>query len=371
MKVNELASFIEKVLIKSFPNNPIKQKIEGDFERKLNFACPICGDSQKKSSKKRGNVFLDTGTYKCFNDGCMSYMALGEFISLMCKKYDILLPDLILDSSIQYKIQVNSENHLLRFLTSDTSKLIKITDVINRFSLVRLDQADENSEAFRYIQNRDITQIDDFGDCLYSDFADNKVYIFNLEKRTGRILGFSIRNLDQDADRKYIIKTYTDLKTIFSQYDISNELLSDANFLNNYFNILNIDFSKTVSLTEGQFDAMFINNCIATSGVSKAMSIIKDLALKSKIRIIFDKDSAGKNQMLSLIKQGYSVFLWNKVLTEIQRKFKSDYYSIKKIKDINDLYSFISERDDDYSVHEFNVWINDFFSESVFDLIYL
>jgi hypothetical protein len=373
MQINELVSFLENVLQKRFPNIHAKQQIEGDLDRKINFACPICGDSQKKVSKKRGNIFLDTGTYKCFNDGCMSYMPLHEFISQMCNQHGILLPSFLLDEPVQSKVRPNRENQLVRFLTSDTSELVKVTDVINRFSLKRLDQIDEGSEAYRYIDGRNITQVDDFGDCLYSDFADNKVYIFNFDRRSGRILGFSIRSLDPDADRKYIIKSYTDLKQIFAQREIAKELVDDANFLNNYFNILNVDFSKPISLTEGQFDSMFVRNCIATSGVSKAMSILKDLGVKSLIRIIFDRDSAGKNQMMSLIKQGYSVFLWNKVASDLRKKFPSDddYYKIKGIKDINDLFSFLFERDDDYSVHEFNVWLDGYFSDSVFDLIYL
>ena len=46
-----------------------------------------------------------------------------------------------------------------------------------------------------------------------------------------------MRSLDPNSDRKYIIKTYTDLAGIFSQKGLNKQVIEDANFLNNYFNI--------------------------------------------------------------------------------------------------------------------------------------
>ena len=60
MTIEEITAFVETVLRKRFHDVLEKQKIDGSSDRKLNFACPICGDSQKKVSKKRGNLYLDT-----------------------------------------------------------------------------------------------------------------------------------------------------------------------------------------------------------------------------------------------------------------------------------------------------------------------
>ena len=371
MKVEEIAGFVEVLLKTRFPNVHDKHKIDGDRVRKLNFACPICGDSEKKASKKRGNIFLDTGAYKCFNDGCMAYMTLTEFVSQMSKKYHIQLPSFILDEDFQPAPVKRDENHLISFLTSDTSKLINISDVINRFSLRRLDQVEETSEALRYAVSRNLTRIDDFGDVLYTDSSDNKIYIFNFDHRSGRLLGFAMRYLDPNAERKYIIKSYTEVANIFMQRDLDKSLMQNADFLNNYFNILNINFAMPISMTEGQFDSMFVYNCIATSGVTKAHSILTNLGAKGSIRIIFDKDKAGKNQMIGLIKQGYSVFLWNKVMADLKKAYSEDYHKILDIKDINNLFSYLCSKQDGYDTVKFNRWINQYFSESQFDLMYL
>ena len=374
MKIEELSAFLETLLRKRFHDVPDKQKLEIHSDRKLNFACPICGDSTKKVGKKRGNLYLDTGAYKCFNDGCMAYMPIGEFVAKMSKQYDVMLPSFVLEGEYKpTKAVKRAENQLIRFLTSDTSSLIRITDIINRFSLKRLDQIDESSNAFQYIKSRDLHLIEDFGDFLYTDSSDNKVYIFNFDRRSGRVLGFSIRSLNPHAERKYIIKSYTDLSQVFSQRGLPKELIEDANFLNNYFNILNVDFSKPIIMTEGQFDSLLIKNCIATSGASKARGIFASLGAKDASRVLFDRDKAGKTQMMSFIKQGYSVFLWNKAIGDLKRKFseQKDLIAMTHIKDVNDLFSYIHTRDSSYTVEKFNDWLSSYFSETVFDMAYL
>jgi hypothetical protein len=373
MKHEEILYFVETLLRKRFHDVPEKQKIDGDQDRKLNFACPICGDSEKKISKKRGNLYLDTGAYKCFNDGCMAYMTLAEFVAKMSREHGILLPSFVLEAEHKPVKVKRDDNQLIRFLTSDTTELVTITDVINRFGLKRLDQIEGPSRALDYIRGRDLNLIEDFGDCLYADSSDNKVFIFNFDRRSGKLLGFSMRSLNPNTERKYIIKTYTDLSNIFLQKHLPKQLIDDANFLNNYFNILNIDFSKPILLAEGQFDSLLLDNCIATSGVSKAKSIMSNLGAKSGVKIIFDKDQAGKVQMMNFIKQGYSVFLWNKAISELKKASEStqEFLQINRIKDINDLFSFLRKKRPGYTTKEFNSWIGANFSETVYDMVFL
>lgn len=373
MKHDELIYFVKTVLRKKFHDTSDKQKIDESNDRKLNFACPICGDSEKKSSKKRGNLYLDTGAYKCFNDGCMAYMTLSEFVARMSRETGIMLPTFVVDLEHKPVKTRRDDNQLIRFLTSDTSELVRITDVVNRFGLKRLDQLEEDCRALAYIRSRDLDQIEEFGDYLYSDSSDSRIFIFNFDRRSGRLLGFSMRSLDPNSDRKYIIKTYTDLANIFMQKHLAKQLVDDANFLNNYFNILNVDFARPILVAEGQFDSMLLDNCIATSGVSKAKSILLNLGAKSGVRIIFDRDKAGKGQMMNFIKQGYSVFLWNKAISEIKKLCESSSETIQltNVKDLNDLFSFIRNKRPEYTLSEFNGWIMGNFSDTVYDLVYL
>lgn len=45
------------------------------------FRCPFCGDSKKKTSKKRGNYYLKDGMFKCFNGGCEIFCDSFKLIS--------------------------------------------------------------------------------------------------------------------------------------------------------------------------------------------------------------------------------------------------------------------------------------------------
>ena len=65
-----IASNIQEILNKCHKNQQkliIKKKID-----RLTFACPICGDSHKNNTLKRGHLFFKDLNYKCFNDGCFS-----------------------------------------------------------------------------------------------------------------------------------------------------------------------------------------------------------------------------------------------------------------------------------------------------------
>lgn len=43
-----------------------------DYPDKLNFACPICGDSHNVDSKKRGNLYWKNMMYICYNEASCS-----------------------------------------------------------------------------------------------------------------------------------------------------------------------------------------------------------------------------------------------------------------------------------------------------------
>ena len=68
MQDTRIEDLINNVLVKEFPGEHNKHKIYRAGNR-LNFSCPYCGDSND-GRKKRGNFYLDTLSYKCYNGGC-------------------------------------------------------------------------------------------------------------------------------------------------------------------------------------------------------------------------------------------------------------------------------------------------------------
>lgn len=367
-------SLVKQILKIRFSDNIIKQQIDSTDGKKLNFACPICGDSQKKSSKKRGNIFFKSRTYKCFNDGCMAFMSLRKFVSLFARKYNIT-PNLdVFDEPTVIKHR-DSSNTLIRFLLSDREQIVSISDIINRFGLTRSDELPEDSRVRKELVRRCIHLTEDYGDLIYGDRMDDKFYIFNLDLKSGKILGFALRKLDTNAAQKYIIKTYTDILTAYPNSQIDKQVVDDCIELGNYFNILNLDFSEPMTITEGQIDSMFVRNCLSTTGVSKAMSILDSLGDRKNIRILFDRDKAGKVEMMKLIQQGYRVFLWNMLIVDLKKRFKKPEDSLdltpSKMKDINDLFKFFHKRIPTTNLDSFNELLDKYFSTSIYDIAFV
>lgn len=371
MKREEIISLVQEILIHRFPGNPEKQKIEEGHE-KLVFSCPFCGDSEIKSSKKRGNLWFDSKSYKCFNGGCLTWMPLDRFFLTFSRKYHIHLPESSLTSTKKASaIKVKSYNPLLRFMTTNLN-LVKIDDIAKRFGLIHKDDVAVGTNAHSFLKKRGLINIKA---PIYFTQADDSALIFNLDEKSGKTLGYAIRKFNPDPNApKYVLKYYSDITKMYPEFKVDEELEKDTNFLNNYFNILNLDFSKPITAVEGQIDSLFIDNCVSTSGLGKIHVLLENVFKdKNKIRILFDRDKDGKKVMMELILLGYSVFLWDSVIEDLKKRFKGNrtFFELKDVKDINDLYLFLKSKDPDTTLESFNAYISKFFSSSTYDLIHL
>lgn len=368
-----IQTFVIDLLKKRFPGDRLKQQVY-DSGDKLNFACPYCGDSAHDSKKKRGNLYPERGFYKCYNDGCGVKSDLPKFISKFSLKYSLGVPD-IKSAGVQWTPETNKKKRgsLIELLINRNASehLLRIDYLVARFSLIPCDEVEPDSELGKFIKNRCLSDLPAFNECSYFDLKEDKIYLFNLDKRSGKVLGFAIRRLHSEFGPKYLIKNYSELKKSGLVKNIDDSMLSDIDNVNNYFNVLNVDFTKPIIVTEGQIDAMFLNNSIATTGISKSRLLLENLLSKSNTLILFDSDSAGKNQSLELIKKGYRVFLWNKVMSDLRKKYNADYRKIRLIKDVNDLFIFMKAYDTNLSNEEFNEFILLYFSESPLDLIWI
>lgn len=366
--------FIKDLLKVRFPKSPLKQEINDEDPDKINFACPYCGDSEKDQSKKRGNLYLTTKTYKCFNDGCMKWVPLRTFISNFAGKYALDIPD-IADKPAEKKQEKTRDLNLIEFLLDRNigDSLLDFNAIVDRFNLIPCSQAQIDSEIHQYLSNRCMFGLPAFEESCYYDSREDKIYLFNLDLTSGKILGFAIRRIDPNwTGPRYDIRNYSELQKSGLIKNMPNESLEKINTINNFFNILNIDFSKPVIITEGQIDSMFLTNAMATTGVTKSKRILGTLISKKNARILFDRDAAGKNEMIDLIKKGYSVFLWNKLIFDLRLEFPNKSRVIDDtIKDINDLYIFLHKNKDSFSFIEFNKIISKYFSESPFDIIFI
>jgi hypothetical protein len=368
-----LQQFCKAVLKRRFPNELTKQEIYESDGDKINIACPYCGDSASDSHKKRGNLYLKTHTYKCYNDGCMVWVPLAKFISHFSTKYNLTLPGLE-KKRVEFKPEttLKKRGFLIELLINREigQKLLMFDDLVERFSLLPCSEADPESPVGRFVKKRKIDSLPVFESSCYYDSRQDKVYLFNLDLKSGRMLGFALRKLDDSMPGpKYNIKNYSELKKNGLVRDLEDSLIQEIDSLNNYFNVLNVDFSRPIIITEGQIDSMFLDNSIATTGVTKSKALLGNLVTKKNSRILFDNDKAGKQQSIELLKQGYQVFLWTKLISDLKKKYPQSARLLLDVKDINDLYLFLSIRDSSLTFVSFNSMLAQYFSDSAFDLI--
>lgn len=366
--------FIKDLLKKRFAGLPMKQDVN-EAADKLNFACPFCGDSEKDHRKKRGNFYFATNSYKCYNDGCGIKTDLTGMIQRFAGKYGLAIPDSVIKKAqfIHTAAPKRKGSLIEIFISKGIGKhLLKLEDIVNRFGLIPCKEAPIASPIWEFVQYRQIAKLPLFEQSCYYDNREDKIYIFNLDTRSNRILGFAARKIISTDGPKYLIKNYSEFKkTGLISKKLADDIIIDIDTLNNYYNVMNVNFSKPVIITEGQIDAMFLRNSMASTGVTKINLLLDNILTKSNALVFFDNDKAGRNQSITLIKKGYRVFMWSKLLTDLKLLYPTDWLkSIKKIKDVNDLFVFMSSKNTGLEFDEFNDYIINYFSETEFDVFF-
>ena len=150
-----------------------------------------------------------------------------------------------------------------------------------------------------------------------------------------------------------------------TDYDITEMVI--YNKLSYFFNILNVDFSHTVTIFEGYIDSLFYPNSIGVVGVNTDVKFLETNNLE--IQYFYDNDIAGYKKSEKKIKDGFKVFLWNKLFENVVDNKKSDdpyklLNRINKVKDLNKLAEFANNP---YS----KLKLSNFFSEDIYDIKYL
>ena len=367
-----MTQFIQDLLIKRFPGNLIKQELDESTNNKLNFACPYCGDSEKDQTKKRGNYYFKSGTYKCYNDGCLTYATNKEFIIAFASKNSLSIPSVTAVVVPKLMGRETKRGFMMEFLLDPkiNIKLLNVNILAERFQLTKCIEACPNSRVGKYIRSRHLLSLPVFRDTCYYDTNDSKIFIFNLDIRSGKILGVSTRKIDDDMPGpRYDIKNYSEFSDKNLVSDLSDGDVSKLDNINNFYNILNVKFNMPIVVTEGQFDSMFLYNSIATTGVTKSKSLLGSLLSTNNAYIFFDNDSAGKTESMKLINQGYNVFLWSRFIGDLRKKYMNNRKEVNDIGDINALFQFYIDVGDPMSVPDFNKLLMGYFSNSVYDLL--
>jgi hypothetical protein len=267
---------------------------------RLNFACPYCGDSTNDNYKKRGNIYINDGLYfKCYN--CGKYRGIQGFL----RDFSISLDaDEIVTVRSLEKAAVSLNKTLDPMIFLDRDNLAKWAierdEIEMKQKLVPLDR----TRIYVYLQKRLQPNLARFS----WNEEKQQLYIFHLIPNTNKVLGYQIRNF------KYKPKYMTfKLSKIYEEMgkEVTDEVL-EIDDISTSFGILELDLSKPVTIFEGPLDSFLMRNAAATcsSNIDFPLSI-------GNIRYMYDYDKAGREAAIKKVSEGTSVFLWQKLLSDM------------------------------------------------------
>lgn len=254
---------------------------------KVNFRCPICGDSSKSVSKKRGWIteHKNSGRFHCFN--CSGSM----WFSQLLQRID---PTSYQSYIVESKLDWMKENNVVK------KEVVKPTYTGHLDGLKRISQLSPNHPAKLYVEERKIPsnqhyriyytpKFNKYVNTIIPDKLDDNndeprlvLPFFDKDKR---MFGLTGRSFKKDGLR-YITIMFDDTPKAFG-LDV-------------------VDFNKTNLCVEGPIDSLFLDNCWAMAGA--------DVSIGNKNTVyVYDNEPRNKDIVKKIEKKvdlGYKVCIW-------------------------------------------------------------
>ena len=342
--LDNIKTKIQAILNRKFSSDNYQKTRIDIFHDRWAFACPCCHDSLSDPRKKRGNLYLDSLSYHCYN--CGAHYGVNSFL----KRFDEELntDDKLFVHEVQQSAK-RFEKTTLNGHSSMAFTLLTYAGVPKSifFKLNKLVTPDKSNFCSAYLTKRCI----DVTKWKYFAFRESskELFILNLS-RNDKVIGYQIRQLDENSKKaRYltnnITRMYSNLfnrdispilekllmtmdkgKTYINEEDGIENIQANLDRISGLFNIMNINPTLPITIVEGPIDSLAINNGIALQGATKMNNYFDEI---KNVRYLFDNDKVGKEHTLKKLKEHKTVFLWDKYLHKIGIK--------QKIKDLNDL----------------------------------
>jgi len=254
---------------------------------KLNFRCPLCHDSRKSATKKRGWWYMSSHSFYCFN--CGTGMSGIKFLEAI---------------SGQDYLEIKKEYTKLFLKSGLSNGLSSYFEVPNKeptiFDIKPLVKSEWkkplSEEAKTYLDKRLVTK---------SPFFTNNFYSWINKKGNEYILIDWVLNGVDAYFQLNDYKKFGSMKYIFPK---------DTKKL--IYGLDNIDVSwPYIIVVEGVFDSIFIKNGIAvgTKAITDyQLKLIQERFPQHQIVISFDNDCSGLESMQKLVesKNDFKFFKW-------------------------------------------------------------
>lgn len=261
-----------------------------------NGKCPLCGDSQKNKSKKRGYIYMigQTLNYACHN--CGASMSFERFLK---DRNDVLYREYKL-AVLKDSGQHEEEEDLGKYKTT----VPKVSSWDAHFKKIV-----PGTEAHKYLLGRRVPD-SALSRLYYSDkYADSIRGVANAygvtlsETKIPNDHRLVIPFISPDGQPSYVQGRTLENSSI--RY-ITSELYNDFKLFGREL----IDPDKTIYVTEGPLDSLFLENAVATadSDLTKASQVYP----KEKLVLVFDNEPRSKiicGKIEGALRKGFTVVL--------------------------------------------------------------
>jgi hypothetical protein len=270
-----------------------------NFKRKdenlFNFSCPICNDSENNKSRARGYIYRrgQSFFYRCHN--CGHSTTFANFLRT-------LNPELFKEYRFEQYRFSNTQPSITKVIEKKEEK----NNIVLETLFERISSLSEKNDAKQYLYTRKIPE-KHFHDLFYTEdlnllknefskykeinFLPEPRILIPIRNRQKRFIGVTARAVFKSRLR-YINMIYNEDEPLI-------------------YNLENVDFSKHIFVTEGAFDSMFLDNCLAVDGAD--FNKLNDIVPKSQVTIIYDNQPRNR-ELVRRIKQiadnGWKLCVW-------------------------------------------------------------
>lgn len=271
-------------------------KVRSTNPYKINFRCPVCGDSQKSRSKARGWLLEKENTFHFYCHNCGASQSFSFFL----KNVD----------GLAYK------DYVAEKFVKDTTKAVKTTieevkfekpvfDTAPLKKLKKISQLSVDHPLKNYIDKRRIpphhhyrmyyapkfkTWVNSIIPNKFEDVKkDEPRLVIPFLDKDGKMFGVSARGFDPNGIR-YITIMFDDRPKIFG--------------------LDKVNFNKTYFVVEGALDSMFLSNAVAMAGAEGSTAALENT---SNAIFVFDAEPRNKEihkRMEKIIRDGHRICIW-------------------------------------------------------------
>lgn len=280
-------------------------KVKSHNPYRANFRCPICGDSQRSSTKARGWILEkdNSAIYYCHN--CGASMGLAKFLKMVDPS---IYNDYIVDSKLERGFGKPKPKPLeqvkgLDNLTTKKPQFQKAGSPLLKIKKIGSLKAEHparnylNSRKIPVNQHHRLYYAAKFNSWTNSILPDklNVKYdkprlVIPFIDQYGHVFGYTGRAFDKDSLRYVTIMLDEDKPKIFG--------------------LDKVDFDKQYYVVEGGLDSLFLSNAVAMAG---ADGNTKGLENVDNAVFVFDNEPRNSEiiaRMQKCLDNGYKVCIW-------------------------------------------------------------